>query len=366
MISKASLPYVGNQPKVAAPRVAASAAMPPKAQALQHKPALPPPPVYRPAPSTRPAPPPVYSPNSKPAQAQRKTAVGTPPVYRPTPSARLVPPSVYSPAPFPTLQRMRAGVAPPAYRPGFGARPASGAAGVIQRNGGTNPKKPRYKLAEFAVEVQQTIADHFKIPRKAFRLKEHCSSDFAVSSFAQQVMYEQILYPSLPFDAETFKRSDRDTLVDALAKRNPEVAEQDPDVVMEQWLDEITRASASINGLTTEDPSGPIVHVRQDDNLKKMQCTLIHEAMHAYSHNAFKGRYEKDMDEGMTELLALEIMAQFKGLTDTRSVMKVYTSEKRAADALVRNYGAAAAQNAYFNGSFSPTMPLNKAGLPVA
>jgi len=119
--SKANLPVPGSQPKIAAPRVAASVVMPPKAQSLQRQPATPAPPVYRPAASARPAPPPVYSPKAIPTAAQRKPASGPPPVYkpvvatRPAPpvySARVNPPAVpayppktNSPAPLPLVHR---------------------------------------------------------------------------------------------------------------------------------------------------------------------------------------------------------------------------------------------------------------------
>jgi hypothetical protein len=203
---------------------------------------------------------------------------------------------------------------------------------------GANPKKPKYLLSEFAVEVQQTVADHFHIPRKAFRLKEHHSSDFIVSAVAQEVLFKKIEDPILSLDRERFER-------------------EHPDIS----LSEIAASVKDVNGLTTEEISGSgdayrIVHVRQVENSKKMKCTLIHEALHAYSHNGFKVRCGKDLDEGVTELLAMEVIKAM-GLSETRDKMGVYKTERTAATAYIRQHGIDNVKAAYFNGTFAAGMP---------
>jgi hypothetical protein len=317
-------------------------------------------------------PPPSYKPTLKPPVQPKAVAKTAPPVYVPvitTPQSRSAPPvyspnralpvqakmgpPVYKPTGVATAQRRTAPPTP--YRPGFAvaaqAKPATPAplsfhaSGVLQRKGnvlqlsrGTNPKKPKYMLSKFAVEVQQKIAEHFNIPLKTFRIKEHANSDFVVSNLAQEILFQKVEDPILSLDRDSFKRD------------HPEID-----------LDELDKLTKGVNGLTTEEISGTgdvhrIVHVKQVDNIDKMKCTLVHEGMHAYSNNSFKTRCGADLDEGVTETLAMEVMGDL-GLIETRNKMGVYKTERVTARGFITQHGMDAVKAAYFNGTFAVGMP---------
>ena len=66
------------------------------------------------------------------------------------------------------------------------------------------------------------------------------------------------------------------------------------------------KAAVGIKGLTVDAGDSPIIHLLQD---KKTMAAFLHESLHAYSHDSFKVFFGKDLDEGVTESLAREVMA---------------------------------------------------------
>jgi hypothetical protein len=204
-------------------------------------------------------------------------------------------------------------------------------------------QRVKYRIPqEFKNQVSTTIAGRFGVPQQALSVREHDNSDFAVSAFLQIAHIGEIEHVHLPLEVHGVNPSRKE-------------------------LADFRRAAVGTNGLTVEDGrGGRIIHVLQSPN---ENATLIHEAMHAHSSATFGIFFGKDVDEGMTEYFAREVMAAIeqdprnygKGLNLTATRGKVYTHEVALASVLIAELGVQTVRDAYFRGAVAPI----RANLPV-
>lgn len=174
----------------------------------------------------------------------------------------------------------------------------------------------------FTSHIQQLAEDHFSVTSKRLRIKEHQNYDFAISAFVQTERRGTVIDATLPM----------------------------PERLPTHQKTQLGNFAIGTKGLTVSDETnGTIVHLLQTSIAAEMQCTFIHELMHAHSHGDFSLKFGKDLDEGVTEFFARELMAiEDRSMLQRRT--KVYTHECNLAESLIDAFDRGPVVGAYFRG----------------
>jgi len=188
----------------------------------------------------------------------------------------------------------------------------------------------------FIGRVNEIVQGAFGVGEKRHRVREHVSLEFALSATIQ-IMERGSIY---------------DSTLDALPKH-----------MGEHRKTQLLNFQMGTKGLTVhDDGNGTVVHLLQvQGRVDEMHGTYIHEVMHVYSNDDFKEQYGKDLDEGVTEFFAQEIMKKVDpDLLGRRG--RVYQHERGLAEILVDAFGRKELVGAYFRGD-TRIMDLVKAAL---
>lgn len=174
----------------------------------------------------------------------------------------------------------------------------------------------------FTSRVYNFAIEHFGANHRRISIKEHENYDFVISAYAQTAAHGVVTDAKLTL----------------------------PERLPTHQKTQLAQMAIGTKGLTvSDDANGTVVHLLKNPIAAQMQCTFIHELMHALSDHNFSINYGKDLDEGTTELFAREIMAiEDRNLLALRG--KVYTHECDLAKSLVETFDRDAVKAAYFKG----------------